>query len=113
MSIGLNSVIGPVVVCRPNGKDVLWNITDEKLYWISDESEFNFFHDNHVYAPNRSGYSQNMIEESGFFKILPAYYPDDIFNKFLKDFKDEIKFLESYYGEENIEIVVAAYGYYC
>jgi len=110
--MNLDSFIGPVIVCKSNKKVRLWNFSEEKLYCINDESEFNFFHDNHVYAPNINGYSYNMNKDDGFLKVLPSCYIDDIFHKFIKDFKTDIGFIESYYGKENVEVVVAAYGYY-
>jgi hypothetical protein len=111
MSINVSSHLGPVVVCKPNGKDRLWDIPEEKLYWVSDESGATCFRDNHIYAPNRHGYTITVIKDEGYIRRI-----DDCNNilleRFKTDFKREIEFVSDYYGSANVESYIALYSYY-
>jgi hypothetical protein len=114
MGIDKNSKVGPVVVCIPNGKKSipLWDFPEERMNLIMDEGEEKYFVDNHVYEPNFGNYYINLADtESSFYKLNHGYICD-ILTEFETDFKNDIDFLENYYGKGNIEIVVAAYGYY-
>ena len=110
MSINLSSHLGPIIVCKPNEKKGIWDIPGETLYLITDESETTSFRDNHVYAPNRYGYSLNAATEIG--QLIKLQNCKIILEKFKNDFGKEIKLISDYYGSNNIEIFIALYSYY-